>query len=223
MDAHYRERLKSPAKKRAEKVVEVDNQESATKNKVIFSDRYVLKYKNWILASFFLIYSGVFPTFRKKFKYDTIYFQNRIWPLRRMVHQQNLKNRTLEVFIPKSYRMNYGEPLWWKKNPLVQFSWLIMLELIDSNFLAPNEIHSMFTYSQKAKPVDTSICSSSPMGLRSQQLLSSPKKVIRKIPNTPFKVQWLKLRFFFRNSSDIIGLRSTSNTRWFLFEFSRLV
>lgn len=43
MDAHYRERLKSPAKKRAEKVVEVNNQiESATKPKVIYSDRYAI-------------------------------------------------------------------------------------------------------------------------------------------------------------------------------------
>jgi cell division cycle 20-like protein 1 (cofactor of APC complex) len=49
---------------------------------------------------------------------------------------------------------------------------------------------SMFTYTQKTTPVDTTIGSfSSPMGLRSQQILASPKKPVRKIPSSPFKVQ----------------------------------
>lgn len=42
MDAHYRERLKSPAKKRAEKLAQIEKQpESPTKPKVIFNDRYL--------------------------------------------------------------------------------------------------------------------------------------------------------------------------------------
>jgi len=46
----------------------------------------------------------------------------------------------------------------------------------------------LFTYSRKQPILDDSLFSLSPMGMRSQAVLSSPKKIPRKIPKLPFRV-----------------------------------
>jgi cell division cycle 20-like protein 1 (cofactor of APC complex) len=153
MDAHYRERLKSPAKKRSEIVVDVDSQtDSATKPKVIFSDRCVPNFPKDIQVRY-----NLFPE-------PSLATTNGTAKALELEHTRGVYSQILQNEL-------WGTTLMKEKTPT-----------------GSNEAHSMFTFSQKTKPADTSICSSSPMGLRSQQLLASPKKAIRKIPNSPFKV-----------------------------------
>lgn len=56
------------------------------------------------------------------------------------------------------------------------------------NKTPPSSPSRLFSYSRKTQPLDDSLYSLSPLGLRSQALLSSSKKPPRKIPKTPFKV-----------------------------------
>lgn len=46
----------------------------------------------------------------------------------------------------------------------------------------------LFSYAHKPSVIDDSLFSLSPMGMRSQAVLSSPKKIPRKIPKLPFRV-----------------------------------
>lgn len=50
------------------------------------------------------------------------------------------------------------------------------------NKTPPSSPTRLFSYSRKVQPLDDSLYSLSPLGLRSQALLSSPKKAPRKIP-----------------------------------------
>lgn len=160
MDSQYKARLKSPSKRKAESHEE-KNSLLGSHHKILFNDRCVPTSPKDIQVRYNLFDSKPTQPTNLQTKHES---ENT-----RRVYSQILQNEF--------------------------FGSSIVNDRNSSEFLPSLSAgtSSMFTYTQKttSNPVDTTIIGSfsSPMGLRSQQLLASPKKLVRKIPTSPFKVR----------------------------------
>lgn len=172
MDPQYKERLKSPSKRRAEQApllnAEGTTDEIVTKPKTYFNDRCVPNSPKDISIRFSLYPEPTpeQPSSKLPCKHDA---ENT------RVYSQILQNEF------------WGSTLV-KERPSNTNSSTNTNSLINSGHLSSDGPSSMFTYTQRTRPIDALGSFASPMGKKSQQILASPKKPVRKIPNTPFKV-----------------------------------